>query len=464
MSTLGSLMKDIHQKVTKETLVKVTSILDEEKLKSEVYKDFYAFVELANISADDVYYLADGVPSFFYYKYPYYSGILFFDLEDTESNFSQIKMLKKRKEFIDDALAENDFSHYLMIVEGPCDLLLFQELFQNVKGHLKYELLTDLYTTVEYGHDGLTIDMWKEALIERTSDNLDAIRGDNPILTIYRGQASGSTDVTKALSWTLRFSTALFFASRYNTDDVVLYKANVRREDVIDFFEGRNEAEVVIFPENIFNIEKLEQYSSKEVIDRLTKSRITDEFVLYRNTFILNNAKYKKLKHHNSMHAQRVLLLALTLSELLNLSDEDRSVLANFGIYHDIGRQDDKEDPKHGLASLKYLKRMLGFSKPVQITCKGVKKDYILDNVTGESFEILKWIIEYHCRPTKEAFDKLEKSKIVDKERAKKLYRVAKDSDALDRTRLNDLQYDKLRFDESKKLIVYAKGLLENLK
>lgn len=61
MSTLGSLMKDIHQKVTKESLVKVTSILDEEKLKSEVYKDFYAFVELANISADDVYYLADGV-------------------------------------------------------------------------------------------------------------------------------------------------------------------------------------------------------------------------------------------------------------------------------------------------------------------------------------------------------------------------------------------------------------------
>ena len=47
MSTLGSLMKDIHQKVTKESLVKVTSILDEEKLKSEVYKDFYAFFRIS---------------------------------------------------------------------------------------------------------------------------------------------------------------------------------------------------------------------------------------------------------------------------------------------------------------------------------------------------------------------------------------------------------------------------------
>lgn len=75
------------------------------------------------------------------------------------------------------------------------------------------------------------------------------------ILTIYRGEGSGSTPIDQALSWTLQESTAHFFSTRFNQSGIV-YKAYVQIEDVMDYITDRNEEEVLILPEHVQNLTK----------------------------------------------------------------------------------------------------------------------------------------------------------------------------------------------------------------
>ena len=76
-------------------------------------------------------------------------------------------------------------------------------------------------------------------------------------VTVYRGVTSYNAKNIRALSWTLNYDTAKWFASRFGEHGTV-YEARVYKEHILALFNRRNEAEVIIAPKNLMNIEQRE--------------------------------------------------------------------------------------------------------------------------------------------------------------------------------------------------------------
>ena len=77
----------------------------------------------------------------------------------------------------------------------------------------------------------------------------------DPTVTVYRGVTAYNADKVRALSWTLEYDTAKWFATRFGEQGTV-YKAQVYKERILALFKRRNEAEVIIDPKDLMNIEQ----------------------------------------------------------------------------------------------------------------------------------------------------------------------------------------------------------------
>ncbi len=77
---------------------------------------------------------------------------------------------------------------------------------------------------------------------------------------IYRGVAVGRAE-QKGLSWTANYDTAEWFAKRYDDDRVnkhgYILKAKIRKEDVLAYFNTRDEDELVCNSSKIYGIERI---------------------------------------------------------------------------------------------------------------------------------------------------------------------------------------------------------------
>lgn len=147
---------------------------------------------------------------------------------------------------------------------------------------------------------------------------------------------------------------------------------------------------------------------------------------------------------HGTEHAYRVLANVTKLSILLDIGPVQRHILYNAALYHDIGREHNGTDTKHGFKSIKKLeKHNLHLNMP--------------------NYEYVKYIIENHCISDRNGIKAVENYN-VDKDTAVYLLKVFKDCDALDRTRTSDLDEKYLRFPESKKLLLGEIDMFKNFK
>lgn len=77
------------------------------------------------------------------------------------------------------------------------------------------------------------------------------------VLTIYRGVTPYNSDNVKALSWTLDKDVAEWFSKRFDEEGIV-YKANIHKNHVLAYFNGRNESEIIVDPKFLFHITESE--------------------------------------------------------------------------------------------------------------------------------------------------------------------------------------------------------------
>lgn len=149
---------------------------------------------------------------------------------------------------------------------------------------------------------------------------------------------------------------------------------------------------------------------------------------------------------HGILHAKRVLLLNLALSYMNDLNKADTGILVTASLYHDIGRTHDGVCYEHGKNSIQ----------------KAIKLGLINGEINEEN-EILRYVIVNHCLPDKMA-ESLDKYVIADRDRVVKLLKLFKDSDGLDRVRINDLDVKYLRYPVSRDLVSFARYLLKEIK
>lgn len=72
-------------------------------------------------------------------------------------------------------------------------------------------------------------------------------------IEIYRGVTEKNKDNILAMSWTMKQETAEWFAKRFGSKGKV-YRAKVRKEDILAVFLGRNESEVIVDPKSLKEI------------------------------------------------------------------------------------------------------------------------------------------------------------------------------------------------------------------
>ena len=76
-------------------------------------------------------------------------------------------------------------------------------------------------------------------------------------VTVYRGVTSHAEDTSRGLSWTLKYETARWFAQRFGCHGCV-YEAQIGKEHIHAYFNGRNESEVIVHPKYLLGLTRHE--------------------------------------------------------------------------------------------------------------------------------------------------------------------------------------------------------------
>lgn len=162
-------------------------------------------------------------------------------------------MLRHKKGALAKAQAEENWQTYLYLHERPYRFDAFVEIQDYLSDEQYWELLGDIWIDSEnIWQNGQE---WVDLMTTEDRPSREHIMGSSDRglwkllpdeLTVYRGfQFDGGEE---SLSWTLESDRAVWFAKRHQHKGSAAWVATgkVKKENVIAFFTGRNEAEVVV--------------------------------------------------------------------------------------------------------------------------------------------------------------------------------------------------------------------------
>lgn len=201
---------------------------------------------------------------------------------------------------------------YLFSLEDSFRVSVLSQYIKNAEPSPElYNLFMDYYKSTDYGFQNLSEADIRKVLSgkseEQKKKTAEKLRKFPDTVTVYRGEGSKSTPYTQSFSWTVSYKAACFFACRLpSAEDSTIVSAEVSKDDIIEFFPERNEAEVVILPSAVKSVK----------VDTLYGLESVEEEIL----------------------------------EIM-LSEEETQMLMDAVIYHDIGRTNDFVDDSHGKAS-----------------------------------------------------------------------------------------------------------------
>lgn len=425
--------------------------------------------EEANVSTDDFYQL----PKQGFIPYCYYKDGLFVGISIIDKQFFDMiqlsKSLKLRKTEIEKATKEAKFGFILDMTETIGQPMVFEHFFSHVPAHQKYKLFMNMYVLQEYGFAFYDQEIVKEALSSQPAEvretavnNLmkEVEVGNDSRMTIYRGMGSASTPIDKAMSWTISEKTAYFFANRLGSGGYVV-KGEVSLDKVIDFMTSRNEKEVIVLPQDVTILESERVIDTGEEMELLKEAGLVKEFQLMREHFLPDHAFESPNGVHGILHTKRVMLHCISLSNAIDLPENERGILELTALYHDIGRQHDDACTEHGKWSVEKRNELV------------LPLEYISVNEWGESHfdylnsveeEVVDFLMDYHCRSDSEANKAIEQMEDGEqKEMIQRLFPIFKDADALDRVRLGDLDPAYLRTKEARKRVEFARNVFSFL-
>lgn len=474
---IGDLSRQLNEAVQENqlfSLIHLDGVLLEkiqDQLPSFSIDKVIEIAELLGVDQQHFYYVNKEMANFCYYEFPVYVTIEVFD-----EKFIETLMIKERidaiREVAREALETKDYYRLYAVTEDSAKILLFNKLYWMAPDEMKYEMYREIYTLLDYGHgaiqEEIKQDVWNHQPASekrKVRSMLDQLESGDTI-TIYRGEGKSSTPYHQSMSWTTSLTVAAFFATRIRSDlEAKVYKSEVRKEDVLDYDHGRREQEVRLFPEHLLNVEQLPMMTLKDILEPMQSEGYMDEYFLYKNTYIKEQHYRHPKGIHGVSHVKRVLFHAMELSRALGLSDADRAILANASVYHDIGRVHDGHCTMHGEWSWKqFVKSIKGESPLMSVNCvkrraKGFE-DYDLSLLSKDDEDIVRFLVEYHCRNDEDGMVALRKKHLHSKARERywRLFLIFKDCDGLDRVRLplDELDVRFFRTEQAKERLIFA--------
>ena len=166
------------------------------------------------------------------------------------------KLIKQIENYIDDA---KSFQNILFMVSQPYQLLFFNLNKDSLSKQTYNDCLKSIWLLTEFPNADKNVsvneslDLFKNAnknLIMSSKEKMK-LKSLPDEVTIYRGTHKKNN--SKALSWTDDYDRALWFAKRFDEYGYVL-QATIKKNDIIAYFDERNENELIIDFNKIYNL------------------------------------------------------------------------------------------------------------------------------------------------------------------------------------------------------------------
>lgn len=177
-----------------------------------------------------------------------------------------VDIFKDKKEFNEliEQLESNidmadSFEDILMMVNKPYKLLFFKVNNNYISKESYNNCLKEIWCQTEFPNADVNVStdeslsMFKncDKKLIMTKAEMLKLKSLPDEVTIYRGTHKKNN--FKALSWTDDYQSALWFAKRFDDNGYVL-QANIKKEDIVAFFNNRNEKEMIIDFNKIYNL------------------------------------------------------------------------------------------------------------------------------------------------------------------------------------------------------------------
>lgn len=198
--------------------------------------------------------------------HPFFSSRFLWNPNDTEHPFLDIlssddamqEALQRYKGFIEKS---ESIDSIILLINGPYRLQFLKLIQNGLSTDELGRLLADIWVGSENPNDcevplPTLIKWFKKASRESLMD-AEELAYYNSLpdeFTVYRGIASKSNK--KGISYTLSLEKAEWFANRFQKNGYVL-TGTAKKKDVLAYFNGRKEQEVLIEPKNISGLHKI---------------------------------------------------------------------------------------------------------------------------------------------------------------------------------------------------------------
>ena len=381
------------------------------------------------------------------YKELPFSGKEYFKFND---NLTEEEEIIKIINVFEKTYNAKDWTTLLTSPEGAMRFSLLNTAIENnlIDQQDLYKVFISIYTKTDFGSHELTKESMNKILNSKTEEQKqntkNILSAFGKTITIYRGEGDRSSDFTTSFSWTTDINVANFFAIRLAKDSARIIKARVKRADIIEYIDHRDEHEILVDPKNVevINIDNLYHFTdvSSEYIDEGSFKDFLNYKTLLKHIIPFEN----DLEGHGKIHCLRVLLYSILIANYEGVTDlYDRDILFKASISHDMARDNDSEDLLHGEQSYQALVNALSMTED---------KD-------------LEFLMKYHSRPDRQGINALKSFPKDRQQNLKKLLFILKDADALDRVRfgIRALDMNFLRLDFSKKLTFVAIQALKGI-
>lgn len=193
------------------------------------------------------------------------SGIIqlggeFVDITASEENLERV-----RQKIKDDILAKENIFEVWNIIRVQYRLTFLKYIEPYLITHDFSEMLADAWITSENPNQDINVRLSTAAKWFRKADKHVLMDDDEytvyenlpETFTVYRGVAVGRNPA--GMSWTRNIMTATWFAHRFDKEEKTGYvqSATAHKEDVLAYFNRRNEDELVISKRSLTDIAKL---------------------------------------------------------------------------------------------------------------------------------------------------------------------------------------------------------------
>jgi hypothetical protein len=252
----SELFESLHGMLDEEVLNPVIS-LSKDKLEQYglTIQQVFKTCEMLQIEGDRLYFNPKGT----IYPFCYWDGFFYKDFLtlDPEAllKIEEDKRFSLQKQMIHDYVQQRDWNTLVSLVDKKVSFQVLSYVMQYAPDEDHTDLFLDTYTRNEYGFDRINQAMARKALSNIADSDYSIYQANiqpdvNDYYTIYRGVTHKSSSLDSSFSWTLDKDVAKFFATRFNSDGLI-YTAKIHKDKVRAYIPGRNEQEVLVFPEDI---------------------------------------------------------------------------------------------------------------------------------------------------------------------------------------------------------------------